>query len=182
MQLSGTALAEAGPVVFTDRDVFNLVVGEHTLITFDDPLPCQRIRFSCVVTISGVDFGVFAEIVPEGSIIQDALTTTAGSAVFAGFPAGTIAVGFDLAFSPGVGASVSFSPGIPTFALTEPGFFGLLSPGVDLTGVLWSPLNCCAQEVQIDNVAVKTVPEPATGVMFGAAAVLIFCRWRLFQP
>jgi hypothetical protein len=85
--------AVAGPIIFTDRAAFYAAIGNHTVATFDDPQACERVRFSCSMTEDGIIFSLFAEVVPEGSIIVDHLETTLGSAVFATFPSGTTAVG-----------------------------------------------------------------------------------------
>jgi hypothetical protein len=170
--------AVAGPIIFTDRAAFYAAIGDHTVATFDDPQACERVRFSCSITEDGIIFSLFAEVVPEGSIIVDHLQTTLGSAVFATFPSGTTAVGFDVAFPPGVGATVSFSPAIGPFDITTPGFFGIVSTDVALTTALWSRLQCCEGEVEIDNVTVNTVPEAAPLQLFGSAVLVLLVRRR----
>ena len=174
----GAASALAAPIVFTDRAEFYAAIGHYSVATFDVPQACQQVRFSCSITEGGIVFSVFAELVPNGSIIVDHLQTTQGSAVSASFPAGTTAVGFDVDFPAGVGARATFSPSIEPFDIVAPGFFGIVSADSAITNVLWNRLNCCEGDIHIDNVAVSTVPEATSLELFGGAAMMLLTLGR----
>jgi hypothetical protein len=75
-------------------------------------------------------------------------------------------------------ATVSFSPAIGPFDITTPGFFGIVSTDVALTTALWSTLQCCEGEVEIDNVTVNNVPEAAPLQLFGSAVLVLLVRRR----
>lgn len=181
-----TVHAMAAPLVFTDRAAFNAAVGSTTLITFDSPvtLSTNATVFPDLEGFVGNDLHLFAD--NSGAF---AVNRVPGSIVLGGSNGGVYVntinpvIAFGLDASP-LGPSGSDGGGpYPGFSelniaapeaslfhgldLTTPQFVGFLfdtPTTVRLSG--WF-----SSFVAIDNVAIKTVPEPGSLLLLGAGLV-----------
>jgi hypothetical protein len=157
-----TAQAMALPIIFTDRNAFNAAAGDTTLVTFDT-LPAVepdnligRMTIENVLSIAG-DLGGFA--------FYD---SKPGTFCFC-YPAFTIGAA---TIDPVMAFGVDITPLRPntaimlgglTFVLSEPQFLGFLysDPSSFDIGQTFSLANGYST-FTIDNVAVKSVPEPSS--------------------
>jgi hypothetical protein len=194
--LGQAATAQAGAILFTDRDAFNSAVGATTLLDFEETTTCQPRPGdpgTCVASYGGLvqfwfDFAGFPA--PPGQPMPKAIPFGAG-----GQSVGTTllepvtAVGFDLA---PLGGPVRVQVGGQTYTLEKPQFFGFLydSPFTGSLPLVGQPipfsqppgLNGPVGPVSLftmDNLVLQTVPEPATFFTFGAAASFLLGRRRL---
>lgn len=186
-----TSLAMALPIIFTDRAAFDATVGGTSLITFD-PVPtfdCMRRSDGSIITCDFFDIKVDGLLRLTGD--REAFNP---SGSLAGAPPGSLcscnqtfsmgigtidpvlAFGFDI--TPVPAANIPISIAGLGFQLSQPQFLGFLfaeptvvgiSPGLYLNpnpsiGLGWSTF-------AIDNVAIKTVPEPSTLLFLGIGLV-----------
>jgi len=202
LALVGTR-ADASAIIFTDRDAFNAAVQPNARVGFDEPghVSCD-FNAGCLpflVFDGGLfrlreDFEVFASSntsIVNGQIVLNSLTIGGFGFSSVGTTVPSLAVGFDV--TP-VGGPVTLtviagaSP-FPTFALNAPQFLGFLfdDPSTQLGWVVAPPNLCPGFEPQpgcrtsvavIDNISLRTVPEPATVLLFGAGATLFTRRKR----
>lgn len=183
-----TPSALALPIIFTDRAAFNAVVGETTQVTFSSP-----VVFTPHTNPDGTknfDFGT--------GTVDDLLMTGGDREIFVGmndipgafcfcstFGAGGFGLG---TINPVLAFGVDITPLQPNavisfvgskFVLTEPQFLGVLYSEPTFSGIgqtfgLTSPE---PSRFFIDNVAIRTVPEPASLLFLGFGALcLIACN------
>jgi hypothetical protein len=184
------APAQAGAILYSDRTAFNQAVGNSTFLDFEEPTKCLPLPYdpgTCTATYGGLIQFWYDHVgfpVPPGENMPHAIPYGLGSQqVVTVLFEPVMAIGFDLRpVTPG--ARVQF--GSQTYDLDQPQFFGFLfdSP---LTGVvpLYSlPLldgqslgpsgqSYVLSQFTLDNLAVQTIPEPATLLTFGATASLL---------
>jgi len=174
------------PIIFTDRAAFNAAVGDTTLLTLDTLPPSQLnpeggsnlFRFIIVENVLRFDGeGLFGSSVP-------------GTFCFcspSGFEIGGItvdpvlAIGMDITpiLPPGTTLSATIILGGQSFVLTEPQFLGFLYTDPSIFGISQGfRLPGGFSTFTIDNVAIKTAPEPSS-VILVALAVIGLITWRL---
>jgi hypothetical protein len=179
-----TTPAMATPIIFTDRTAFDAAVGGTTLITDfpsvdSGPVPGTCCGCCLVGTVDGV--------LRLGPSDVNAWAGVGGpSLVFNGESGGisattlhpVTAIGFDMTPLP------SFSGNLPTpyselfstgghFIFTQPQFLGFLFPQptiFSMSGTLFSAF-------AIDNMAIKTVPEPPSWLLL-ACGLAVLAGWR----
>jgi hypothetical protein len=181
---------EASPFFFTDRSAFDLAVGAYERFDFEDLVPCpvyDPTTKTCRQTFGAVNFAFD----PAGLPSAGELALGKGGQSFGTFLSGPItALGFDIVGgSPGSFLKIALltSAGDPFFTTLSgtavPAFFGALITDGAFTGLALSVGPPASQPiVEIDNLAVQSVPEPATLLLFGSAAfVLVRYRNRFGQ-
>jgi PEP-CTERM motif len=157
-----TAPATALPIIFTDRAAFNAAVGDTTLLTFDT-LPAVtpdnligRMTIDSILTIQG-DLGGFA--------FYDSKPGTF-CFCYPGLTIGAATIDPVLAFGVDITPlrpNTTITLGGLSFALSAPQFLGFLfgAPSSFEIGQTFTPANGYST-FTIDNVAVKSVPEPSS--------------------
>lgn len=178
------APASAEPVIFLDRDAFNLAAEPNRSIPFDaDVSDCvfDPSSSTCNHTFDGL-LSVSYDIAGIG-LLGDAL----GLGFFAGqssahsFLEPVTAIGFDLVgiqsplpqdviFS-FAGLTIQYTSG----PLSSPQFFGVIfdTPQTFIPASANGAVNPLPLGFVIENLAVTTVPEPATLVLFGTAVSVV---------
>lgn len=204
--VNGAIVAEAAPIVFTDRDAFNAAAQPNLFEDFDGPLnPCTFMP-ECHLSYSGITFHFdnsappYSPASPPASL--GAIQVGPWFVVSAHFDP-TTAIGFDVGplastfgltvFPLGCGSgcevgavlqpdgSVVFGTG---HTLTQPGFIGFTSTGgtsfngLMLAPTLGNPLTGPSGSiVTVDNISLK-VPEPSTLLLFAVAGSALLGRRR----
>jgi hypothetical protein len=181
-----TATVEAAPITFADRASFELAVSTFTTFTFDTVDPCpvfNPANFTCIQTYGPVKFGFDAAGAPGGSnqlalgVNGLAFTTALSSPVRAlaldlvgGSPGSSLVL--ELGWAAGPAISTLLSAGGPAFfgALDDVNPFTTLSMAVSPQGP--------QSVVTIDNLTVAKVPEPATFLLLGTAALGLLATSR----
>ena len=178
--------AEASAVLFTDRGDFNAAVNDVTLFGSFPGANCRQV--SIVVSLCTVTF-LPVEVISFEDILQGGDRLTFGEDFADGFPRtatvtfGTFrsvgdqvripvdAFGFDLVSldSPLSLTFASFGGLEGSISLFEPSFVGVLLLN-DTFNSFWFRPSSSTSVFQIDNVAVRAVPEPSTLLLFGIAA------------
>ena len=189
-----TVHAMAAPLVFTDRAAFNAAVGSTTLITFDTPVTLGSTPTSHhnIEGFVGNDLRLFAD--SSGAF---AVNHVPGSIVLGGSNGGVfvntinpvIALGLDA--TPRGDSRDNGGGPYPGFSELNIAADGNVFHGLDLTtpqfvGFLFDTPTTVrlsgwfSSFVAIDNVAIKTVPEPGSLLLLGAGlAGLIGFRRKL---
>ena len=171
--------AESAPILFTDRDAFNQAVGDSTVVTFDQPEACTYdfVRRTCTVTYDNLVTFVFDAVGGVG-VNSDSITLgRSGLAANGRVIMPVTAFGFDV-----IDAGQGLVPfGGQWFQLNGPQFFGLLSDTPFMPQFGYAPLGFTAP-YSIDNLVVKTVPEPATVVLISLGCAAIGLSRRRRQP
>jgi hypothetical protein len=191
--------ATAVPLLFTDRAVFNAAVGDTILITFDEPLSFQPSGPSFTDQVAIVD-GIFrvggdhAGLVPATTMQPGSVGLVANT----GFGAGTLdpvlAFGVDVTpHTPICGPTcdfviAGFGMAGTSFRITQPQFIGFLFTEPTSVGISASnfglvvdstPYNIFSR-IAIDNVAIKTVPEPSILFLLGLSLTAVIV-WQILH-
>jgi hypothetical protein len=196
--------AEASAIIFTDRDAFNAAAQPNARVGFDEPghVSCD-FNAGCppfLVFDDGLfrlreDFEVFSSSstsIVNGQIVLNSLTIGGFGFSSVGTTVPSLGIGFDV--TP-VGGPITLtviagtSPFL-TFALNAPQFLGFLfdEPSTQLGWAVSPPNFCPGLEPQpgcrtsvavIDNITLRTVPEPATAILFTAATAVFLARRRV---
>lgn len=183
--------AMATSMVFTDRVTFNAAVGSHALLTLDapDPVPTSQL-------VSQVNNGYF------NATYSDLFTVTYDSAAFnpsrpGGAPSGQVV------FGAGGGFTTIGKIGQPATAfgfdivhtVSSPSFLVLNGTAYQLNGLsflgwlsdtpstfeMYNTSHGTPAVFVIDNVAIKTVPEPSTAIFLVLSVLMVVCLTRLTQ-
>ena len=96
--LVSAVTADAGPILYTDRDAFNQAVGASTVVTFDQAQPCTYdfVRRTCTVTYDNLVTFTFDAVGGVG-VMPDYITMgRSGLAASARVLAPVTAFGFDV--------------------------------------------------------------------------------------
>jgi PEP-CTERM motif len=198
----------AGAILFTDRNDFDAAVGDHQLFTDFfyhrvDPSGC----FCGTVVTGGVEFtGVLDEMLPgPGGLFFRTIGVSPRGAgpSFIEVTEQVTAFGFDLLSS---GAAPVFPPGGPAFPTNVIFSFQTLQgvmlstsfPGGSFLGVLLLDDIFTDMSLRSDlpppapflynsgftiaNVAVQSVPEPATALLLAVGAMVLLQRRRFTRP
>ena len=157
--VGSNARTEAAPILFTDRDAFNRVVGASTLITFDEPEACSinPQNLTCTVTYDDLVTFVFDAVGGVGVRPDHITMGRSGLAATGRVLQPVTAFGFDV-ISVGQGL-VPF--GGQWFQLNGPQFLGIVSDTPFMAQIGYTGLGFTAP-YSIDNMAIRTVPEPTT--------------------
>jgi PEP-CTERM motif len=187
-----TATVEAAPIIFDNRAAYEHAVGSFTTHTFDTVAPCvfDPANFTCVQTYGPVNFAFDIAGIPSGpnvlhlGISGQAIGTTLSSPLHA---FGLDLVGGTPGSSLGLVLGTAWGPSVSTLLLSAvPTFFGVVADdpftALQVSVVPQGPDSV----VTIDNLTVATVPEPATFLLLGTAALGLFAaantRRRKKQP
>jgi hypothetical protein len=184
--------------LFDDRAGFNAAVnGDYQLFT---EFPINDLSQISSFVIGGNYGGLrFAQDFANISF-GDTLGTGSNTWLLTSFlnsvTAPVSAMGFDLTTSSALTGSLPMLQTIPnntlfsfetaggmagTRSIAPTSFFGVVVTDDVLSGFnlrAADPGCMCAAAFAIDNLAVRSVPEPATGILFGVAASLLFVRRR----
>jgi hypothetical protein len=177
--------AEASAILFTDRVAFNAAVNDATLFgSFPDPFcrPVSIFVSLCTVTFLPVEVSSFENIFQGGDLltfvgdspqVHFRIFRSVGDQVLIPVDA----FGFDLVSidSPLRLTFASFGGLEGSISLFEPSFVGVLLLNDTFNGFQFWP-SSSTSVVQIDNVAVRAVPEPSSLMLVGAGVTLLI--WR----
>lgn len=180
--------AMAFPILFTDRTAFNAAAGETRLITFDTGVPSECITMpfpTCDARVAVVD-----SLVRVGPGDRDAFI-----GIDSDFPGKLCMCSqiFDLGVTtiePVHAFGLDIAPLVPnakiglagfTFILSEPQFLGFVfsEPTIVSLGTdrILIDGHVGLSTLTIDNIAIRTVPEPASLLFLGLGALcLIACK------
>lgn len=173
-------IAGADPILFTDRATFEETVApDHRIESF--PMTCSFF-LDCTYTDNVLRFGVGEWVwrgSPKAEGGSDVLLSLGLSGIGSVFGSSVplSALGFDVLAST-AGAQL-WVQGVP-FLLNGPGFVGLHFEE-PITVLSWFMPQVTGGQVnsgrvQIDNLAVRTVPEPSTVLLFVIAVGLLTMR------
>lgn len=180
--------AEASAILFTDRVAFNAAVNDVTLFGSFPDASCSQV--SSVGFLCGVSFGPVHVSSSQPEVLSGGdLLTIVGDFPQVHFRTfhsvrdqvliPVDAFGFDLVSidSPLLLTFASFGGLEGSISLFEPSFVGVLLLNDTFNGFqFWLSSNTSV--VQIDNVAVRAVPEPSSAMLVGAGAVVALLIWR----
>jgi PEP-CTERM motif len=179
-----TATVEAAPITFTDRASFELAVSSFTTHTFDTVAPCvfDPANFTCVQTYGPVNFAFDIAGIPSGPNVLH--LGISGQAIGTSLSSPLHAFGLDLVggtpgSSLGLVLGTAWGPSISTLLLSAvPTFFGVVADdpftALQVSVVPQGPNSV----VTIDNMTVAKVPEPATFLLLGTAALGLLATSR----
>jgi len=182
--------AEAATIIFTDRAAFTAAVQPNATILFDVPgtVHCDFAQ-GCppfLIFDDGLfrfkeDFVFFmasgASGPNEGSL--DYLSIGSFSPGISGTLVPSLAVGFDI--SPRGGTVTVATVGGTFFTIEAPQFLGFQfdEPITQLAWFLAPPgQGLSGKTAIVDNIVLKTVPEPSMLLLFGSAAAMLFAHRR----
>jgi PEP-CTERM motif len=189
-----TAPAAAGPVIFLDRDAYNAAAQPNRSLVFDaDVTDCEFIPmlFACTHTFDGL-LKVTYDVAGIGLVGNSlGLGFFSGQGSSHSFLTPVSAIAFDLVAISFSGPGATFTPSLFSFAgttfslppltpLDSPLFFGAIfdTPQTQIPASVTQVGTGMPGGYQIQNLAVTTVPEPGTLLLFGSAVAAAMCSRR----
>jgi hypothetical protein len=171
-------------LIVTDRAIFDALVGNQKLFTFDTPTECQlnRVNGSCDAKFDGFTLVWDLPDIPPDFTVKDAIHVNGTHIVQLILDQPVMAIGFDIVRSDGHSYQIRVSSGGvgAVTVLPATGFLGIIAWNGPITQLSLAPFNATGTVgggYALGNVAIS-VPEPSTVTLLAWVGVAALLRHR----